>query len=405
MENIHPEMRSIGIHYEREWTTVTKLKWTDSLKSLVISCMDEPEFSTRFPNKSNYVYYWSKLIKFMKEEYDLHPEKPDKFIFLLLLTYPRKYIIHLHSFLQLKIAFNELVHKGSSENSDFTCIGYYYGQNDNCICSQHIENIYEFQNNLSLIVFNVGSVCNNRHKVVSDDDEDYKLMQRAERDRRNDNKNGWTEGTTEINRIKKKHKRDEIVNCKRTRKAQLNSSENDIPNNSYITDTICYVCNKTKIFSQSSKGVKGICSCIPAIVKCKNKKIFKELLKNVERIVCKHCNQETKKINDGTLCFVCKDTHKISTCFKCFTMFSQSICVNEEYCNNCLDTIKKCIDCSKPIISPETYIIRCKPCYKKTIIPCKECDNPVKIQTVKKEGKNKGKIFYNCNNCDLFVWL
>lgn len=423
----------------REWTSITTLELNTELKNLVISCLDEPEFSTRFPTKNDYAYYWSKLIKYMNINYNLSPSKPDKFIFLLLLTYPRGYINRLQSFLDLKIAFNEIVIDGniigSSENSDFTCIGYYCA-NSNCICSQPIGNIYEFQNNLSGIVFNVGSVCNNRHRVVSEEDDGYKLMQRAERDRRNDVKNGWAQGTTEQNRILRKQKQSQNQKQKHTSKKQYSSDED-----SYITNSICYVCNNQRVFSQSSKGVTGICSCIPAKIKTKNKLIFKKLLENIEIIQCINCNSETRKINNDNLCLNCKFTHKVSECLKCLKKFTQINSGKDKVCGFCKPKVKQCIDCFNLISSLETYKIRCYDCfqikkqnekyidkkcetcnetftildehnertkcilcYKNTLRNCEACNFQVKILTVKKDGPNKGKKFYKCDNCYLFKW-
>jgi hypothetical protein len=423
----------------REWTAITKLVLNTNLKDLILSCIDEPEFSRRFPTKTDYAYYWSKLIKYMKEQYDSIPSKPDKFIFLLLLTYPRGYIIRLQSFLDLKIAFNEIVVDGniigSSENSDFTCIGY-YSADSNCICSQPIGNVYEFQNNISGIVFNVGSVCNNRHGVVGEDDEDYKLMQRAERDRRNDIKNHWPLGTTEQNRLERLQKRKQ--NKKQNKKYQNKSNSDD---DTYITSSICYICKNQNPFSQSSKGVKGICSCVPAKIKTKNKRVFKQLLNIVEMIECINCKHETKKINNDNLCLICKDTHKLIPCQRCLNNFPLLQESNDKVCRLCKPKVKQCIDCFIIITAAdprklrcydcykikkqnEKYIelscetcgdvftvldehkerTKCLPCYKKDTINCQVCEAPVRIKTVKKEGPNKGKQFYNCDNCNTFKW-
>jgi len=444
---------SIPITEPKLWTAVTKLEWNANLKSLVLSCIDEPEFSSRFPTKNDYAYYWSKLIRYMDHYYDLSPEKPDKFIFLLLLTYPRRYVANLRSFLQLKIAFNELIYKKTSDNSDFTCIGYYYGDNSNCICSQHIENVYEFQNNLSGIIFNVGSVCNNRHRVVEEDDENYKLMKRAERDRREERKNGWPEGTIENKRIQQKlikQNKQNNQNNQRVKNPSTNSNNNSSDDNSdtYMTDTRCYICSKTKLFCQRSNGQKNVCStCIPARFKTFNKKVLKDIIKNVAMISCFNCKIETKKLKNTDLCLICKDTHKLSKCLKCIKNFTQHLVKDEIYCPLCEPTVKKCVDCSDYIMYSETHKTRCSscfkmkkqneihidkicekcniefdvtdefewrticnPCYKKGFITCNGCNKSIKILTVQKESKNKGRNFCICKNmnCPLqgvYIWL
>lgn len=79
-----------------KWVAVTTLIWNEAFKQLILSCMNEPDFIIKFANPANYCIYWIKLTKFMAKYYDgKTPEKPDKFIFLLLLTYPKSYILQL----------------------------------------------------------------------------------------------------------------------------------------------------------------------------------------------------------------------------------------------------------------------------------------------------------------------
>jgi hypothetical protein len=425
---------------EKKWIAITKLVWDIELKTLIIKCMEEPGFETRaFSNSYNYIYYWISLEKFMKKYYNCKPEKPDKFIFLLLLTYPKKYIINLKSFLQLKIAFNEIKNTGSSDQSDFTCIGYHYSGDNNCICSQKIDNVFEFQNNLSGTIFNVGSVCNDRHRVISEDDENYKLMKRAERDRREENKNGLPEGYKEKQRQIKREHQESTIN------SYTSINDPNIPySKSYLTNSICYLCNTSKIFSQSSNGVSGICSCIPTGSKLSKKKLLKQLSNKVTMINCINCNKESRKIdNKNDLCLICRETNKVSICLTCINNFTQTINDDCKFCNTCKPFVKKCLDCSVLIMYPEKYrticiecfknkknneitidIIckecnltfevsqehkewrtSCGDCYKKNICKCENCDSSVKLFTVKKEGPNKGKKFYKCNNCILFKFM
>lgn len=425
---------------EKNWIAITKLVWNIELKTLIIKCMEDPGFETRaFSNSYNYMYYWISLEKFMKKYYNCKPEKPDKFIFLLLLTYPKKYIINLKSFLQLKIAFNEIKNTGSSDQSDFTCTGYHYSLDNNCICSQKIDNVFEFYNNLSGTIFNVGSVCNDRHRVISEDDENYKLMKRAERDRREEKKNGLPEGYNEKQRQNKREYQESTINY------DISINDPTIPKSkSYLTNSICYLCNTSKIFSQSSNGVSGICSCIPTGSKLSKKRYLKQLSNKVTMINCINCNRETRKIdNKNDLCLICRETNKVSICLNCSNKFTQIINDDCNFCNTCEPFVKKCLDCSEFIMYPEKYrtlciecfknkksneitidIIckecnltfevsqehkawrtLCNHCYKKNKCKCEKCESSVKLFTVKKEGSNKGKKFYKCNNCTLFKFI
>jgi hypothetical protein len=425
---------------DNKWNSITKLECNNEFKNLILRCMAESDFVIKFSDSSNYSYYWVLLENYMKQNYNCNPDKSDKFIFLLLLTYPKKYISNLNSFLQLKIAFNELIDHGSSENSDFTCCGYYFGDSNNCICSQPIENVYQFTNILSGIIFNVGSVCNNRYRIISENDENYQLMKKAQRYRQQEKKDGLPEGYLELQRLNKKNKK----NAKNKNQSITNSSTlNSINDKSYITNSKCFMCTNKKIFCQSSKGVFGICSCVPIQFKMKYKSVLKCLQNKIKTFICLNCNLETRKINDSKLCFICDKYNKIINCKKCFNDSIVSINSENIFCDNCISTIKKCIDCDKFIMYDESYRTRCSDCfkfkkqnqeminktcencnsdyeipiedqewrktcsdcYKKTKCHCENCNLQVTIYTVKKDGPKKGKEFYNCKNCNLFKWI
>jgi hypothetical protein len=260
-------------------------------------------------------------------------------------------------------------------------------------------------------------------------------MKRAERDRREERKNGWPEGYIEQKRILKKQAK------KQKKHSHSDDSDNE---NTYITSKQCYVCNKEKMFSQKTCGVNGICStCIPAHFKNKNKKVLTQLLKKVQIISCMNCKLETRKINHDNLCLICQDSHKTTRCLKCINSFSHLKENNEQFCMICKPNIKHCLDCSKVIMYTEKYRTRCNDCFKikkqaekyidqicescndcfeiledqqewrkkcpschrKTITTCEDCNEYVKILTVKKDGLTKGKQFYNCTNCKLFKWF
>jgi hypothetical protein len=221
------------------------------------------------------------------------------------------------------------------------------------------------------------------------------------------------------------------------------------PVDTYITNNICYLCKNSKTFTQSSKGVNGICSCIPMKIKIINKKFVEKLIQNVETIVCMNCKEESRKINDIKLCLLCKDTNKVTSCLKCMVNFAIPNDSNEKICSNCIHSVKKCKKCPEYIIlTPEEshkskydtclkcwktekeneqlIDITCEKCSEPCFIPiedlewrkkcpacwkndsvckCKQCNNDVKIYTSKKENKNKGKKFYNCESCNHFEWL
>lgn len=426
-----------------KWIAITSLIWNEAFKQLIISCMNEPDFIIKFSNPENYCIYWIKLETFMAHYYGKTPEKPDKFIFLLLLTYPKKYILQLKSFLQLKIAFNELNDDhNNSDNSDFTCASYRHDdENDGshtCICSQVIEHVFEFENNLSGVCFNVGSVCNKRHRVISENDEQYKLMQRAARDRKDEIKNGWPQGYKENQRLIKKQ-------LKAEKNKSSSSSETETEPIKYTINNRCIICQKDKIIysPSNSSSINGICSCVPNKIKRKSKKLNKQLLKEIQTISCLNCKQETRKIKNNKLCSVCIQIKTALVCLKCNIDFLSHTNINAKFCNTCISTVRNCLDCNNYIMSPETYKNRCTDCFKqnkqsqkhvyieciecgddvlipeiekewrkicricflKTKSTCEKCSSNVKILFVKKEGPNKGKKFYKCESCGLFKWV
>ena len=435
-----------------KWIAITTLIWNKEFKQLILSCMNEPGFIIKFSNPENYCIYWTKLIKFMAENYNgKTPEKPDKFIFLLLLTYPKSYILQLKSFLQLKIAFNELNDDhNNSDNSDFTCISYRHDdENDGshtCICSQGIEHVYEFENNLSGVSFNVGSVCNKRHRVISENDEQYKLMQRASRDRAEEIKNGWPQGYKENHRtIKKQQRAEKTINKSRSSSSSSSSSESEMETQKYTINNRCIICQKDKIIysPSNSSSINGICSCVPNKIKKKSKILNKQILKEIKTVSCLNCKQETRKHDNNKLCSVCVQIKEASVCLKCNIDFTAPINTDSKFCHDCISTVRNCLDCRDYIMSPETYKTRCTDCFKQNkqsqkhiyieciecgddvLIPesekewkktcsscflktkgtCENCSSNVKILVVKKEGPNKGKKFYNCEPCGLFKWV
>ena len=424
-----------------KWIAITTLIWNEAFKQLILSCMNEPGFIIKFANPGNYCIYWIKLTKFMGRYYNgKTPEKPDKFIFLLLLTYPKGYILQLKSFLQLKIAFNELNDDhNNSDNSDFTCASYRHDdENDGshtCICSQPIENVFEFENNLSGVCFNVGSVCNKRHRVISENDEQYKLMQRASRDRKDEIKNGWPQGYKENQRSIKKQQRAE----------KQSSSESETETIKYTINNRCIMCQKDKIIytPAGGSGINGICSCVPNKIKKKSKNLNKQILKEIQTLSCLNCKQETRKLKGNKLCTICIQIKDASVCLKCNIDFTAPINTDPKFCNDCISTVRSCVGCGCNIMSPETYKTRCTDCFKlnkknqthiyidciecgddvlipeldkewrktcsscflKTKGTCEKCSSVVKILLVKKEGPNNGKKFYKCEPCGLFKWV
>jgi len=343
------------------WNSKTKLECNIELKTLIIQILNETNFATQFSITSNYCIYWDILTRYMKTKYNTYPSKTDKFVFLLLLTYPQSYIEKLENFSQLKIAFNEIVYNGSSSNSDFSCLGYHESSefdihdNNYCICSQQISDVYEFRNEISGYDFYVGSVCNERHQIIDKDDENYKLMKLAHRDRKYEIKHNLPEGYRQQQRLLKQQNKK--TNCK---KNEINEEINE-----YINSKKCYICNKNGLFIQISKGIQGICSkCISTKVKSTQKKTLKLIKEQVKTITCLNCFCETRKLNNSNnLCSICQIKNKSNNCLKCNQLFVQNSDSDNKYCKDCIKTIKQCINCNKDIWSKETYKTKCIECF------------------------------------------
>lgn len=426
---------------DKLWIGQTKLICDENFKNLLINCMREPDFNKIFPTKDNYSYYWSALDIFMKQHYNSKSDKSDKFIFLLLLTYPINYIKNLRCFTQLKISFNEICSNGISDNSDFTCRGFHYVEDgaNYCICSQYIQNVFVFENNLSGISFNVGSVCNQRYKVIDQNDETYKLMKQAKSDRDYERKYGLDEGTKSLQRKNKK------INKENTN--TNNIIQNDIEinlKNKYSLSKICYLCNKSTNFIHQSREVLNICSNCCSFKRNKQQyNLINDFKQTYKFGTCNVCNNETK-LTSSNMCNHCILHFHIKRCVGCSNNFTTKINTNINYCNECSKNIKYCKECNTLFLTElkykdkcydcylnyinnsqnfeykdceicnnefeylkhESWRNRCNHCFKKyNNYICTMCNNKVKIFKVKKEGKNKNKLFYKCDQCSNYEFV
>jgi hypothetical protein len=426
------------------WDGKTNLIWNDDLRELVLSCLQDPNYTSLFSNGDNYCIYWLILQKFMEQKYNKKSQKTDKFLFLLLLTYNVKYIKNLESFSELRIAFNEIIYKKSSIHSDFTCIGYYFSTSNHCICSQHIDHIFIFYNNISGVEFNVGSVCNDRHSIISKEDENYKKAKQI----KNKNKKQKTDiaDTTHSTNLITHIKVNEIV---------------------FKPCIICQNTHKQNIqYNNDNLNKKlPICSCVPYTFKLTLESVLNDLLLNTVKMECQSCNllvcipltrylKEKEKenvMNKIYLCTFndCKSKYKEIKCKKCVNKdiveknnndelknnYCQKCCVFMKTCQDC-NTIfcvtfhntfnnmrclpcykikkenvktKDCIECNLPFqikLEEESWRKTCLTCYKNNCRNCIKCEKKVFIKTSNKDC-SKGKKYYKCSNieCGKFEWV
>lgn len=440
-----------------KWASKTQLIWNEKLRELVLSCLRDPSYALLFSNGDNYSIYWIVLTKFMEKEYNKTPRKTDKFLFLLLLTYNVYYITKLVSFADLKIAFNEIIFHKSSPNSDFTCIGYYFSSCNHCICSQSIQHIYIFYNNISGVEFNVGSVCNSRHEIIGKDDDNLKRVYQIR------NKNTKTKGDKDVDI----HININIPENQHTSLLQLTKKGNVDPK----PCKSCVICKSTTKqdiqYLQSTLNKKiTICYCIPYSYKLALENVLNELLLHTFKLVCKGkgCNIEVIKANKYKYTNGCYFNIYLCSFNDCINKFNKIVCkkckqkdvteiktinqpkeqrIDLNYCQKCSVFMKNCQTCGDCFKTNFHSVNRCNPCYKsykatqltvcciqcelyfnvdteeeknwKKICKlcyknnssvCTKCNNKVFVKISNKEI-SKGKKYYRCGNtsCNRFEWI
>ena len=427
----------------------------EEIKPLVLSEIDRAQDINNPMSLSRlrfYEQYHTKLEEYLKNTKNKKPSKAEKLAYIILLSYPKKYIIEANSFDDFR-----LFKKKDKEESDFKIfdkIDMEYNEFDefddhiDCICSKSwdegLREVTRVENKLSFIMLYVGSECIKKYKIVSE--EEIKIMNEINaknRERKKEIKEclpiGYYEEERKNEKLKKKQ---EKMQEKREKEQPKIDSGN------YRR---CYLCDNSLMNIRNDRN-KRICDkCIKndddfrgTLIMSSN---FGQLINNIKyeckRYDCNNCDTEFISLlsNNEYLCKKCVKYNKILSCKICKEKVLLAIDSNDIYCEdceirliNCIDCnevtirytddstrcktcqlcydnkiiLQKCCDCEEDFVRKQKEIWRtyCEPCFKNIEFPECICSKKMVQRTVKKEGVNKGRKFYVCKEgkCKEFIW-
>jgi hypothetical protein len=369
-----------------------------------------------------------------------NPSKPDYLAWLLLLTYPQKYIQKLKSIEDLNINFK-------SENSDFQIIGLigkddddeyeeYQNFNHTCICSQSILNIYKLKNKLSGICFQVGSDCIEKHGLVCKTEIDkykkqMKQMKESKKEREKEIAEGKPLGFYEEERknnenIKMTEQLEKALNKQikheeklRKREEKMMGIEDKLVKNILIAYNYkkCLLCFKEGLYNKYNKI--NICNkCVNNANRYKMNAINNSILQNIRKYYFDECeNCEHKFLYRYTnvfryLCNNCIKIKKIIKCNLCTNIFIDDKKSTDKMCDSCDKKSKICLTCKNIFIPENSKILRCNVCqhrfeYNLIVKNCQDCKEEIEI-TEKEHWKTFCEDCFkhnlkstNCSVCDL----
>ena len=371
-------------------------------------------------NHTEYSMFHDRLDTFFKKHnFKNKPNKTDYLAWILLLTYPIKYIRKLQNISNLNINFK-------NEESDFEILELTsetkteddINTNYTCICSQIIQNIYKVKNKFTDIKIQIGCDCIERHKLVSKTEIDNCKQKMKDIKERNKEK---TEGKPDgfykeqrKNAIEIKNKQKEMKQEEKLMKQEDDIVKTTIQSYHYKN---CLICKKEGLYNKYSIFI--ICNkCVNQETKNKIRLINTLILKNKrEYIYDECCNCENKfiymfKNNLRYFCDNCEKNKKIKNCDLCYELFMDNINSTDKICDICDKKSKECTNCKHLFISDNKNILICDTCqyrltYNLIAINCQDCNEEVEIK--KNENWRKYCVdcfknnlkYINCISCSL----
>lgn len=115
-------------------------------------------------------------------------------------------------------------------------------------------------------------------------------------------------------------------------------------------------------------------------------------------------------------CMDCGAVHKRRISSKCFDCDKGSCrhCFqecesNKNICKTCQfigpPLSRTCDVCKEEFKTRKEWQTQCDICFEKRFLECDNCSEIVRTYVVKKEGPNKGRLFYKCSSCFVFKFL
>lgn len=359
------------------------------IKPLVLSKIDNAQDINNPYSLSRlrfYEQYHYPLEIWFKNKYNKMPSKADKLAFIILLSYPKKYIINATSFDDFKL-FNTK----DDINSDFKLVGVIdieFNENNefndehiDCICSKNnLKYVSRVENKYSNIELYIGSECIRKYKIISQEEiNKMNEINERQKERQKEINEGLPLGYyEEQRRLDKIRKKDEKI------KKENDKIQKKVESGNY---RICYLCNVTLINIRHNKD-KRICEkCDCKLNLQKSLSDYYKCLHNQIKLLCEHyecsnCKNDYIFILSGSkyLCKKCVMDYKIISCKICDENVLLNINSNDIYCNDCEVKLFKCVGCSEKFIRDNYHIDRCKTCqlcFENRIIlqKCEKCEN------------------------------
>jgi hypothetical protein len=378
---------------EEEWKDKKKEIYKTSfslfdIKPLVLSKIDNAQDINNPYSLSRlrfYEQYHIPLEKWFKNKYNKMPSKADKLAFIILLSYPKNFIINALSFDEFKL-FNTK----DEDNSDFKLVGVIdieFNENDefnddhiDCICSKdNLKYVSRVENKYSHIELYIGSECIRKYKIISQEEiNKINEINEKQRERQKELKEGlpigYYEEQRKLDKIKKKEEKIKKENDKIQKKIESGNYR------------ICYLCNNTLINIRYNND-KRICDKCDIQINIQKSltDIYKSLHSQInllcKRYTCNNCEFPFITFLSGSdyLCKKCIIEYKIVSCKICNNNILININSNEIYCQDCEEKLFKCVDCNEKFIRDIYQIDRCKTCQlcfenRMILQKCQDCE-------------------------------
>lgn len=172
----------------------------DEIRHLLLDNVDDAQNvrdENYLPRCINYECWHNPLIGYYKKYKNRSLLKADKLAFVVLLSYPKKYIETLNKISDIKL-YNK--HNSYDPDSDFIHRGIVEEPGSNCICSKHnIKIVHIVENKYTGIWLQVGSDCIERSKLLTN-----KELQKSK-----DTEKEYKRKQNELKRLEKKRKEQE----------------------------------------------------------------------------------------------------------------------------------------------------------------------------------------------------
>lgn len=338
----------------------------DDIRQLVL---DEQIYAHDIiPSLKKYKILHEPFIKIFEMLYKKTPRMPEKFAYIILLSYSRQTILNARCIDDFKLFGDHNLCSGISDfkvietfDSTFNEFDIEHNDRHDCICGYcDLKYVTVVENKETGLRLNIGSECICKSKLVSKSDIDrVKSITKQLKENKAEQTSGLPIGYYKQQRQEKKQYKLEQKNKKWEEKLKTGDYANCV----MCSDEVCIKKKKTK------KKKTPICN------KCTKN--------GVKYTTCLNCeNGFTHSLSTTPdLCDKCVHQYKVVNCKGGDHKVVLSINSTDKYCDDCDIKIKKCIDCSNDFIQQqhETRCPRHEYAYKNNMIykHCVSCQEEI----------------------------